>query len=157
MAVLTGLMSFTRGHGIRALNVTGPRGLFIAHVVAKSKLFAFIDLNRYVSIEDEEYWELLMAMSSIISKIIELTDTKYYTFLGRYVFTGSKFTYEPYVDLLKTVNVEVTRKRVKIKYGDNTVNLKRTKKGYTSAKMLNTLGVIVRLVHEGLTVYGGNT
>lgn len=151
MAVLTGLMSFTKGHEVRALSVTGPKGLFIAHAVARNKSFAFVGLGKYVSIEGDEYWELLMATSAIISKVIELTGTKYYTFLGRYIFTGSKFTYEPYVDLLKTVSIEITRKRVRIKYGDNTINLKRTKKGYTPVKMLNTLSVIVRYVHEGPT------
>ncbi|WP_069808283.1 hypothetical protein [Vulcanisaeta thermophila] len=149
MAVLTGLMAFTRGYGIRALSITGPRGLFTAHAVGRNRSFSYVSLGNYVNVEGEEYWELLMALSSVIGRVMDLTGTRYYTFLGRYVYIGSKFTYEPYVDLLKTVTLEVTRKRVRIKYGDNTVNLRRTKKGYTPAKMLDTLGVIVRYVHEG--------
>ncbi len=147
MAVLTGLMSFTKGHGIRALSITGPNGLFIAQAVNGVILSAIVSEHDYVKLEDEKYEKLLFAFSPIISKVIKMTDTNYYTFLGRYTYNGERFVYEPYVNLMKTITISITRKSVRITYGENKVRLRRTRRGYTPANMLETLGYIVGKLH----------
>ncbi|GAB6947406.1 hypothetical protein JCM16161A_15360 [Vulcanisaeta sp. JCM 16161] len=149
MAVLTGLMSFTKGHGIRALSIIGPNGLFISQAVNGVLLSAIINERNYVKLDGEQFEKLLFAFSPIISKVIKLTNTNYYTFLGRYTYNGERFIYEPYVDLMKTVTISITRKSVRIAYGENKVRLKRTRKGYTPSSMLETLGYIVRRLHGG--------
>lgn len=148
MAVLTGMMSFTKGHGIRALSITGPRGLFVIQAVNGQRFSALIKDSHYVKLEDEEFEKLLLAFSSIISKVIEMTSTNYYTFLGRYVFSGRGFVYEPYVDLMKTVTIKITGKGVRVAYGDSKVKLRRTKKGYTPKELLDTLSRVVKELHE---------
>ena len=149
MTVLTGLMSFTRGHGIRALSITGPNGLFISQAINGVILSAIINEHNYVRLEGEQYEKLLFAFSPIISKVIKITNTTYYTFLGRYTYSGERFVYEPYVDLMKTVTISISKKSVRIVYGENRVRLKRTRKGYTPGKMLETLGYIINRLHGG--------
>ncbi|ADY01955.1 hypothetical protein VMUT_1754 [Vulcanisaeta moutnovskia 768-28] len=149
MAILTGLMSFTKGHGIRALSITGPKGLFVSQVINGVMLTAVINEHDYVRLDDERFGKLLFAFSPIISKVIKMTDTNYYTFLGRYVYSGERFTYEPYVDIMKTITISITKRSVRIIYGENKVNLKRTKKGYTPREMLDTLGYIIEKLHSG--------
>ncbi len=147
MAVLTGLMSFTKGHGIRALSITGSNGLFVSQVVNGVLLSAIISNNMYIKLDDEKFGKLLFAFSPIISKVISMTNTNYYTFLGRYLYSGGRFTYEPYVDLMKTITIIITKKNVRIVYGDNKVKLKRTKKGYIPSELLDTLGYIIKKLH----------
>ncbi|WP_243666860.1 hypothetical protein [Vulcanisaeta sp. JCM 16159] len=112
-------------------------------------LSAIVSEHDYVRLDDDKFTKLLFAFSPIISKVIKLTNTNYYTFLGRYTYNGERFVYEPYVDLMKTITISITRKNVRIVYGENKVRLKRTRKGYTPSSMLETLGYIVRRLHGG--------
>ncbi|BDR92051.1 hypothetical protein [Vulcanisaeta souniana] len=144
-------MSFTKGHGIRALSITGPDGLFASQVVNGVLLSVIINNNTYTRLDDERFGKLLFAFSPIISRVISMTGTNYYTFLGRYLYSGSKFTYEPYVDLMKTVTIIITKKNVRIVHGENKVKLKRTKKGYMPSELLDTLGYIIKKLHYGHT------
>ncbi len=149
MAVLAGLMSFTKGHGIRALSITGPRGLFVSQAIDKVRYSAIIKDSMYVRLNDERFEKLLFMFSPIISKVIEVTSTNYYTFLGRYIYSGKYFVYEPYVDLMKTVTIKITKKSVRIMYGESKLRLKRTKRGYTPNEMLDILSYIIKELHSG--------
>ncbi|MFB6470854.1 MAG: hypothetical protein TU36_006450 [Vulcanisaeta sp. AZ3] len=148
MTIITGLMSFTKGHGIRALSISGPKGLFVAQAMNGIRFAALIKGTKYIRLNDEEIEKLLFAFSPIISKIIKITGTNYYTFLGRYLYNGKRFVYEPYVDLMKTVSVKITGKSIRIIYGDQKLRFKRTKRGYTPKGMLDTLTYIIKELHE---------
>ncbi|KUO87536.1 MAG: hypothetical protein RXN89_03460 [Vulcanisaeta sp.] len=147
MAILTGLMSFTKGHGIRSLSITGPKGLFVIQAVSGTRFSVMIRDHKYVKLDDEKFEKLLFAFSPIISRVIKITDTNYYTFLGRYVYNGKELIYEPYVDLMKTVTIKITGKSIRIVYGENRLRLRRTKKGYTPREMLETLTYVIKELH----------
>ncbi|WP_252900389.1 hypothetical protein [Vulcanisaeta sp. JCM 14467] len=53
------------------------------------------------------------------------------------------------MDLMKTVTISISKKSVRIVYGENRVRLKRTRKGYTPGKMFETLGYIINRLHGG--------
>jgi len=148
MTIITGLMSFTKGHGIRALSISGPKGLFVVQAMNGIRFAVLIKGTKYIRLNDEEIEKLLFAFSPIISKIIKITGTNYYTFLGRYLYNGKRFVYEPYVDLMKTVSVKITGKSIRIIYGDQKLRFKRTKRGYTPKGMLDTLTYIIKELHE---------
>lgn len=148
MAVLTGLLSFTKGYEIRSLSITGPKGLFTVQAVGNVRFSALIKDDNYTVLNDEKFERLLFVFSPVISRVMDITGTNYYTFLGKYVYNGKEFVYEPYVDLMKTVTIRITGKSIRIIYGENRVRLRRTKRGYTPRELLETLSYIVRELHE---------
>ncbi len=150
MELKTGLMAFTKGHRLRALTLVGPRGLFTSQIVKDVNFTAFYIDGKFENIEDEYLRLLPHYFSPIMAKVARLSESPYYTFLGKYVYDGESFRYEPYVDLMKTAIVVISEKYVRVIYGEKKVRLRRAKKsGIHPRDLLELFARIITKLHGG--------
>ncbi len=151
--IIRGLVAITRNHNVRSLSiVTQDNTLFTIQQISNTKYVSLVKDGKSIHIEDEvdKYITFLKSFISIINIVSQISQSRYYTFLGefKYNFKKKKFNYEPYVDLMKKVSIKVSTKSVQIVVGDVVKKFKRSKSGYTPEFLINTIEEILNRMIE---------
>ncbi|NPB00451.1 MAG: hypothetical protein GXO10_03655 [Crenarchaeota archaeon] len=145
--VAKGLIAITRDHGVRSLSIVYNRYLFTIQEISGTYYVALVRQGVTRCIENiEKYVILLKAFISLINIVSDMTQSRYYTFLGefKYNFKKKRLRYEPYVDLMKKVTIRISTRTVHISSGEVVKKLKRSKSGYTPELIVETMEDILR-------------
>lgn len=145
--VVKGLIAITRNHGVRSLSIVYDKSLFTIQDIAGTHYVALVRQGETKCVENvEKYVILLRAFISIINIVSDITQSRYYTFLGefKYNFRKKRLRYEPYVDLMKKVTIRISTRTVHISSGEIVKRLKRSKSGYTPELIVETVEDILR-------------
>ncbi|OYT26292.1 MAG: hypothetical protein B6V02_02015, partial [Thermoprotei archaeon ex4572_64] len=125
-------MAITINHKVYAVSLVTSKGVFIAQNIANTSYTVIITRNREViTLDSENYMRFLKAMTGLMREVSRMARSRYYTFLGEYQFQDDTRTliYEPYVDLMKRVRIEINRSKVKIIFDSTVKKFKKTKTG----------------------------
>ncbi len=153
MLIYRGLIAITRNHNVRSLSiVNADNTLFTIQYISNIKFVSCIKKESIIQIDQdiEKYMIFLRGFISIINIVSQITQSRYYTFLGEFKYNIKKklLKYEPYVDLMKKVTVRVSTKNVRILSGDVVKKFKKSKSGCTPGFLLSTFEDIVRKMVE---------
>ncbi|NPA23323.1 MAG: hypothetical protein GXO23_03400 [Crenarchaeota archaeon] len=145
--VAKGLIAITRDHGVRSLSIVYGKNLFTIQDIAGTQYVALVKQGYTRVLENvEKYVILLRAFISIMNIVSDMTQSRYYTFLGefKYNFRKKRLRYEPYVDLMKKATVRISTRTVNISSGEISKKLKKSKSGYTPELIIETFEEILR-------------
>ena len=147
-----GLMAITRDAGIKALSITYNSKLFVIQSIGNVIHVSITGPNTFHEITQnlDMYVRLLKSFIGIINYVANQTKSRYYTFLGNYKYNFNKhlFIYEPYVELLKSVVIEITTKSVRVKFNGENVRKIRSRKGVKPSKLIEIIDQVFKQLVE---------
>jgi len=146
---IQGLMAITINHKVYAVSLVTSNGVFIAQNIANTSYTVIITRNREViTLESENYIRFLKAMTGLMREVSKITRSRYYTFLGEYQFQDNTRTliYEPYVDLMKRVRIEINKSKVKIVLDSVIKKFRKTRTGYHPKNIIDTVREILKVM-----------
>ncbi len=147
-----GLLAITRDHGVRSLSIVYKNALFTVQSIANVEYSAIVREGKTIPLTDslERYTTLLRAFVSIINIAANMTNSRYYTFLGEFKlnFNKKRFKYEPYVDLMKKITIKIDTRAISIVAGEQVKRFRRSKSGYTPEAMIETLTSILCMMES---------
>lgn len=142
------LMSVTTDHYVRSVSIVRPNSLFTAQLISNTYYAVIVKDGKVITLDSLDFLQFLKAMTSLMSYILRIMKSRYYTFLGECSLSNNILTYEPYVDLMKKVRIEINDRLIKISTNDLIKRLKGTKRGYRPSNLINTIDSIVKLITQ---------
>ncbi len=147
--VAKGLIAITRDHGVRSLSIVFEKSLFTIQDIAGTQYVALIRQGESRTVENiEKYIIFLKTFISIMNIAADMSQSRYYTFLGefKYNYRKKRLRYEPYVDLMKKITIRVSTRTVQISSGELVKKLKKSRSGYTPELIVETFEDILKMM-----------